>query len=401
MNRLSPLRGIFAGFAWSALLSLTALAVCPKPALCQAVATKTIDVNAVVRVTVAGEADISGDYTVDTAGDISMLYVNQVHLAGETVSEAATTLRRALTKYYVRPQVVVTILQPGGITVTLSGEVTTPKDYTVRSDAHLSDLLPAANPLQDADLTRVQITHGGPDTPDHTTQTVDYQVFRDNNDATGNPPLHQGDVIFVPSRTPVPINVTFSGDFTKPGLQSVPAGTTAYNAIQLNGGLTQTASPTGLLIQRGGVNIPFDYYSASQNPADPQADPVLQQGDILVTGAQAVRTNAFTITGAVGRPGPIPLTEPYMTLAQALGEAGGTTANARLKEVSIVRDSASGKPQTIRLDAHDPQTQAETKIYPGDNVNIPQGTPGFRVDPGTVFGLAGGVSSLLYIFGRR
>jgi protein involved in polysaccharide export with SLBB domain len=401
MNRQSPTPGVFAALTWFALLSLTALAATARPALCQAVATKTIDVNAVIRVTVAGESDISGDYTVDPSGNISMLYVNQVHLAGETVSQAAETLRAKLKVYYVRPQVVVAILQPGGITVTLSGEVSAPKDYTVRSDAHLSDLLPGADPLQDADLTRVQITHGGPDTPDHTLQTVDYLVFRDSNDPSGNPLLHQGDVIYVPSRTPVPINVTFSGDFTKPGLQSVPAGTTAYNAIQLNGGLTQSANPTGLMIQRAGATIPFDFYTASQNPADPQADPVLQQGDVLVTGAQPVKTNAFTITGAVGHPGPIPLTQPYMTLAQALGEAGGCTANARLKETTIVRDSASGKPQTIRLDAHDPETQAETKIYPGDNVNIPQGSPGFKPDPFSVLSGLGSLVGLGFLLGGR
>ncbi len=401
MNRHSPARRGVAARLWAALLILAAFAASPHPARAQGmVTTKTIDINAVVRVTVADESDVSGDYTVDPNGDINMLYVKQVHIAGETIAQADETLRVALSKYYVRPQVVITILQPGGITVTLSGQVAAPKDYTVRSDAHLSDVLSTANPLADADLSDVQITHGGPDTTSHTMQKVDYLVFRNDNDATGNPRLHEGDVIYVPSNIPVPIQITFSGDFVKSGIQSVPAGTTAYNAIQLNGGLTPTANPKGLVIQRVGGNIPFDYYTASQNPANPQADPVLQQGDVLVTGVQPVRTNAFTITGAVGRPGPIPLTQPYMTLAQALGEAGGTTPNARMKEVSIVRDSASGRPQTIRLNAQDPETQAETKIYPGDNVNIPQGTPGFKPDPFSILSGLGTLVGLSFLFRR-
>jgi protein involved in polysaccharide export with SLBB domain len=400
MNRYLPTYRGAAALVCAALFPLV-LTATAQPAFCQGlVTTKTIDINAVVRVTVAGEADVSGDYTVDPTGNISMLYVNQVHIAGETVAQASETLRVALSKYYVRPQVVVTILQPGGITVTLSGQVAAPKDYTVRSDAHLDAVLSEANPMPDADLSKIQITHGGPDSENHTLQTVDYLVFRDSGDATGDPLLHEGDVVYVPSNTPVPIQVDFSGDFTKPGLQSVPAGTTAYNAILLNGGLTDSANPTGLVIQRGGASIPFNYYSASQNPADPQADPILQQGDVVVTGAQAVKTNAFTITGAVSHPGPITLTQPYVTLAQALGEAGGTTSNARLKEVSIVRDSASGQPQTEHVDAHMPQVQAETKIYPGDNVNIPQGSPGFKPDPFSVLSGLGTLIGLGFLFRR-
>ncbi len=62
-----------AALAW--LVLLLGLALTLRPALAQTA--DTIDVNAVLHVTVAGEPDLSGDYRVDTDGNIQMLYVNR------------------------------------------------------------------------------------------------------------------------------------------------------------------------------------------------------------------------------------------------------------------------------------------------------------------------------------
>jgi hypothetical protein len=66
-----------------------------------------------------------------------------------------------------------------------------------------------------------------------------------------------------------------------------------------------------------------------------------------------------------------------------------------MKEVTIIRTLVSGKAQTIKLDASDTQVQGNTLVMPGDNINIPQGSPGTRYDPLTVIGV---LVSLLAIF---
>lgn len=53
-----------------------------RPALAQSLPGSTIDASAKLHVTVANEAQLTGDYTVDADGDITMLYINQVHVQG-------------------------------------------------------------------------------------------------------------------------------------------------------------------------------------------------------------------------------------------------------------------------------------------------------------------------------
>ena len=176
-----------AAWLWIALLLLTAFAAGGRPARAQAV--KIIDVNAKLQITVADEADVSGVYTVDPDGNINMLYVNQVHLAGLTTAQAQAKLasKKYLGKYYKHPQVVVTIINPGGITVTLTGQVAAQKDYTVRSDAHLSDVLSVAEPTVDADLAHVQVTSGIPGAPKSQSMTTITWLYRNSNDSAGQP----------------------------------------------------------------------------------------------------------------------------------------------------------------------------------------------------------------------
>ena len=409
-----------AAWFWIALLLLTAFAAGGRPARAQAV--KIIDVNAKLQITVADEADVSGPYTVDPDGNINMLYVNQVHLAGLTTGQAQTKLAspQYLGKYYRHPQVVVTIINPGGITVTLTGEVTTQKDYTVRSDSHLSDVLSVAEPTVDADLANVQVTSGIPGAP-KTKFVVNYLSYRNGSDPAGNPLLHDGDLIYVQPKTAPQIEVNLLGELGKTGRLPFPAGTTVLDVIQLTGGLTPTADPKSFIVQHtnDSSKIQFDYNDARQHPSDRQINPMLQDGDTLSVSALATTTNTYNLTGAVARPQQYPLTNEYITLSDAIARAGGLAPNSRMAEVTITRVGAGGvvqqvgingnvipvnpnsKDASFKLDERTQAAQVATKIYPGDSVNIPQGRPGFSPDVGQVFGIIGGLASVLYLFGRH
>ena len=393
-----PLRRALA-LLWVAALVLTVLAVTSRSAWAQAA--KTIDINAQIHVTVADEADVSGDFRVDPDGNITMLYVNQVPVAGLTPEQAATRLasKKYLGKFYKHPQVVVSITNPGGITVTVSGQVTAQKDYTVRSDTHLNEVILLASPSVDADLANVQVTSGLPG-EQKVKRNFNYLLYRDKNDEAGNPLLHDGDLIYLAPKTAAPIEVTLLGDFGKSGKVPFPANTTVFEAIQETGGLTLTVKQGSFAIQHAGstVRIPFDYQAARQDPSDRLVNPVLQDGDTLTSESQATTTNTYTIIGAVRSPGKVPLSTPYTTLGDAIGTAGGLNGGSRLRETTITRLGADGKPQTIHLDATDPTIQASTRIYPGDNVNIPQGRPGFSPDPLTVISALGSIVGLAFLF---
>lgn len=359
-----------------------------------------LEPGSTVHVTVAGEPDLSANYTIDPAGNISMLYVNQVHIGGLTTDDAAKKLasKDYLGKYYRNPQVVVTLISTGGIAVEVTGAVATQGTHgPLRADSHLNDVLQQSGPALDADLTKVQITHGLPGGK-HTTDMVDYLSFLNSQDAAGNPLLHDGDVIFVPRKENVQILVSVRGEVAKPGRLSIAPSATVYDALQAAGGLLTDADRKGIVIQHANTTdqIPFNFEAASHAQNDAKINPVLLDGDSIIVKA-AETSNVYTITGAVRQPGEYPLTTPNFTLADALGKAGGLGDRPKLKDLTIIRTSASGHADTLKLDASDPQVQGNTLVMPGDNINIPQGSPGTHYDPLTVIGV---LVSIFAIFRR-
>ncbi len=369
------------------ILSLLLLALHVPPAHAQAA--QTLDVGAKVHVTVAGEPDVSGDYTVDASGNITLLYVNAVKVAGLSTEQAAAKLasNQFLGKYYKNPQVVVTLLSAGGLTVEVDGAVATQGPRTVRTDTRLNDVMQQAGPALDADLTGIKITHGIPGQA-HTTDSVNYLSFLNDQDQAGNPALQDGDVIFVPRKENVQILINIRGEVVKPGRVSVPANTTAYDAIQAAGGLTLAADRKGIAVQHANTTdqVVLNYDDAIRNPTSATDNPVLLDGDTVIVKAAAT-PNVYTITGAVRQPGEYDLTTPNYSLATAIGKAGGLGDRPKLKEVTITRTPPGQKVQTIKLDITDPTVQASTLVQPGDNITIPQGSPGARYDPLTIVGV--------------
>jgi polysaccharide export outer membrane protein len=369
------------------LMGLTMLL--PRPASAQ-----TLGPGAKIHVTLAGEADVTGDYTVDAAGDIQMLYVNSVHVGGLTTPEAARKLETAqvLGRYFVRPQVAVTLVTPGGIAVVITGAVTTQGPGVARTDSRLNDIIQQAIPAVDADLSKIQVTHGIPGGA-HTTDNVNYLAFLDKQDAAGNPTLLDGDVIFVPRKDNVQIQVMVRGEVAKPGRVSLPASATIYDAIQAAGGLLDDADRAAISLQATGAAPPtvVDFDTAMRQQASLQANPALHDGDTIVVKASAT-PNVYTIGGAVQKPGEFPLTTPGYSLADALGRAGGTADRAKVKQMTIVRRLPSGHSQVLHLDGSDPAVLGNTILQPGDNISVPQGSPpGNHYDPLQVLGVFGGL----------
>ena len=364
-----------------------------------------IDANAKLHITVANEAQLTGDYTVDAAGNITMLYVNQVHVQGLTPAQAAAAIRglpasggeaaTGLSKFYVSPQVVVSIADAGGIGVDVTGLVSAPRHYTLPSTAHLNDILVQAVPALNSDLSKVVITRG--DTK--TQETFDYRAYLDNKVDAGNPLLRNGDIVNVASAEALPIYVNVQGQVAKPGRFQVPATTTAYSALQTAGGLTVAANSNAIVLKHFGVTntIPLNVTAAAQNPNDPAVDPVLLDGDTIIV-PEAPITSTYTITGpGVRNPAEYPLPNGTpITLASAIGKAGGLSDRAQVKNIQIIRvDSRTQASQTIKLDASNPSVQGSYLVRPGDNITIGQGSPPSKIDVFQVLGIIIAIVSIV------
>ena len=363
-----------------------------------------IDANAKLHIVVANEAQLTGDYTVDAAGNITMLYINQVHVQGLTPAQAAAAIRgvsagtgqaaTGLSKFYVSPQVVVSIADAGGIGVEVTGLVSAPRRYTLPSTAHLNDVLVQAVPALNSDLSKVVITRG--DTK--TQETINYRAYLDNQVSSGNPLLQNGDIVAVVSAEALPIYVNVQGQVAKPGRFQVPATTTAYSAVQAAGGLTVAANTGGIVLKHFGVTntIPLNVDAAGRNPADPAVNPVLLDGDTIIV-PEAPITSTYTITGpGIRNPAEYPLPNGApITLASAIGKAGGLSDRAQVKNIQIIRvDPKTSASQTVKLDATNPSVQGSYLVRPGDNITIGQGSPPSKVDIFQILGIAIAIISI-------
>lgn len=346
-----------------------------RPACAQA--PDALDTNAKINVTVAGETDITGDYIVDASGNITMLYVNQIQVRGMSVAEAQTAITKALKKIYRNPQVLVRLVNLGGIGVSVTGAVTTPGDRLMRSDAHLNDLLQTNAPTAVADLATVEITHGLPGET-HSKEVVNYGAYLTSQVAAGNPQLRNGDVIFVRTKeaAPAPLQVSLRGQVNKPGTLLLPAKSTLIDAVQAAGGLTVSADPSSIQLQRSGSTdtSTLDYNKIQLNPADMVINPLLRDGDtIIVRGGE--RPNVFTIVGGVAHPGEYPMPSGTLSLAEAIGKAGGFDTMAKPAQTTILRRSPDGKSNVLTVNAADLNVQGATMVNVGDNITIPQERP--------------------------
>ena len=364
-----------------------------------------IDANARLHIVVANEAQLTGDYTVDNAGNITLLYINQVHVQGLTPAQAAATIRgraasggaaaTGLSKFYVSPQVVVSLVETGGIGVDVTGLVSAPRHYTLPSSARLNDVLVQAVPALNSDLSKVVITRG--DTK--TQETVNYRSYLDNKTDGGNPRLRNGDRVSVSSSEPLPIFINVQGQVAKPGRFQVPATATAYSALQNAGGPTVAANMTGVVLKHFGMTdtVPINVTAAGQNPADPALNPVLIDGDTIIV-PEAPVSSTYTITGpGVRNPAEYPLPNGVpITLASAIGKAGGLSDRAQIKAIQIIRvDPKTKASQTVKLDATNPSVQGSYLVQPGDNISIGQGGPPSRVDIFQLLGIAIAIISVV------
>ena len=85
---------------------------------------EVLKVNDQVRVAVYKEDDMLTETRVSKTGDITLPLLGSVHVAGQTVSEAAADIRARLDKdYIINPQVTVTIVEYAPQMVTVVGEV--------------------------------------------------------------------------------------------------------------------------------------------------------------------------------------------------------------------------------------------------------------------------------------
>jgi polysaccharide export outer membrane protein len=241
-----------------------------------------IGVQDSVNVTVWENADLTGKFTVQPDGAITLPLVGRVKAAGLSLSGFEMQLTRALADgFLIEPRVAVTLDAHRGRRIFIFGAVSSPGAYALPEGQTLIEALVRAGyaTASQVVVVRPKRPSSGPTLPEN---AGDAEVIRINlkelekdveqGSLARNIPLRDGDTVFIPRSDPTRIFVT--GQVRTPGAYSITENTSVLQAVALAGGVTESAAINRLRIMR--------IVDGKQKTLNVKITDIVQPGDTLV-----------------------------------------------------------------------------------------------------------------------
>jgi len=226
-----------------------------------------------------GIPEMSTQLRVDAQGNVAIPLLGVLHVGGETVSQAQTSIARTFTEREIfnDPQVNLNILQYPARAVSVMGEVQTPGRFQLLAPMSLRDVLAMAGGATIAAGNQIEIQHGGANGT--AAQSSDWVARGDEASLRGTL-VAPGDSVLV-RRAGI---VYVLGAVNRPGgyLMVNGGSLNIAQAVALAGGETAQSSTRWALITRKGgdgieqIKVPLRKVEKGQAPAAE-----LQQNDVL------------------------------------------------------------------------------------------------------------------------
>ncbi|MHB1460829.1 MAG: SLBB domain-containing protein [Armatimonadota bacterium] len=325
-----------------------------------------------IQVTILGtDEEMGGKQQVDDAGNIKLPLINVVNVLGLSEQEAANKITALLKKYYIDPQVTIVIIERAERFVTVMGAVKKPGKTPLRPDvpAYLLEVVQAAEPLDNADLTRVLLRKAGA-----TTETsVNLEEMLKKADPAAREEVKPGDLVTVSAKQTMSVFVV--GAVVKAGAYELQTGGNLREALAAAGGISVEADTNRISIRSEGNAQEAVVSYADAMSSDPAKQVTLKPNDrILVPLIQD--PTYFSVMGGVAKPGTLPLMG-RMRLSEAISAAGGfKIETAKKRDIKVLRQvKGSEKPTLIKVDftklekgeADDILIEANDKIVVGES----------------------------------
>ena len=213
----------------------------PSPPAAEASTDYRVGPGDVLDIAVLGNADLSRTATVQPSGSITFPLLNEVPVAGLTVSEVQRRMTALLIKdFLVDPHVEVKVKEFQSQFVIVLGEINTPGRKVLRGGSRLVDILVEAGgftPRSSGEIviTRTEGSFEGGSKVLHMRLGGAFSA----QDYVGlEMSLRNGDVITAPARQ----YVTVEGEVQRPGRYAIEGDLTVTGAISTAGGLTRFGS---------------------------------------------------------------------------------------------------------------------------------------------------------------
>lgn len=271
-----------------------------------------------VYVDVWGASNNSFESTVSPDGTIQIEGFGPVAVAGMTVEQANSAVRRQLGARYQNSNVRLTVGQTKTMTVNVMGEVKAPGTYTLSAFASVFHALYMAGGISDIGTLRaIKVYRKG-----KLVSTVDIYDYILNGKLSGNVRLAEGDVIVV---GPYECLVNLTGKVKRPMFYEMKRNESVGTLLRYAGGFTGDAYRKSVrLVRKAGTQ-----YSVYTVPEFDQATFRLEDEDSISVDSILPRySNMVEVKGAVFRPGMYQLGGDITTVRSLIESAEGITEDA-------------------------------------------------------------------------
>ena len=236
------------------LITAFAALVCATASRATAQADYTVSPQDVLTITVFGEAEFSGHYTIDQDGTFNYPQLGRIKAGGLTLRGLEDALKQQLADGYLKnPQVAVAVETYRSRRILVIGEVRSPGEYQLNGEMTLLAALARAGsttPNAGHEVVIVRAAKKTPSTSPQGADAADSEILKvDLNDlqsgnAALNVRLQDGDTVNVPKA----LSVFVTGEVKSPGAYAVVPGTTVLQVLSLAGGITDRGSSSRVRI---------------------------------------------------------------------------------------------------------------------------------------------------------
>ena len=337
----------------------------------------------------SGEVELAHQLDVTREGFVFIPQVGQLHVANLTVGQLENLLYSSLGRVYpgvrrtgnATTRFSINVARLRSLQVFVAGDVTRPGSYRVSAaGTALTALYAAGGPTPNGSLRRVEIRRAG-----KVVDVLDIYDYVVRGDATHDPRLESGDVVFVPTKGP---SVRVVGEIIRPGTYELRAGESLSDVVRAAGGFRPTAVLSRVQIERivparerrddGAARVVLDVstYGSRSAAGDGGGAPdtvqvALEDGDVVRVFAIPDRVrNRITVAGNVWQPGSQGYTD-NLRLSQAIARAGGLRADAYLGQVLITRTMPDSSRVQLRASLRaDGSSIDDVTLAPDDEIRV-------------------------------
>lgn len=285
---------------------------------------------------VSGASVDSYRVQVTPEGDVALPGISTTSVAGMRLVDAKAAIQKALATQYRNVDVHISLVELRRIEIHVAGNVIRPGTYVGTALDPTGTLIDAAGGLgENASRRNIRVTRRNGEQ-----RRIDLVRYERLGDLEANPPILDGDVVFVPyAKTEVRID----GAVESPDTYELVDGDTAGSLIEIAGGMTRDARRDSIEVRRFVDDLHTEPLVV---PLEPEGLGIgLRDGDqVYVRFVTEYRPMAaVTLEGELLHPGPYGINEGVDRLSEVIRRAGGFSEEASLEEAQLIRTTGVDK----------------------------------------------------------